>query len=119
MPVTWRSIEEKAVFSTCRQREAIRDPPGPSLEANRIWLSYSTFKTPPYVGCRNTDVRWIVVVIDSQTGELDPLAIDGWVDYLGYDVKRKRLYASCGAGQVYTYPTQEDGTYREPRLTPL
>ena len=67
-----------------------------------------------YVGCRNTDVRGTIVVIDTQTGkELDSLAIGGWVDYLGYDVKRKRIYASCGVGQVYTYQTQEDGTYRE------
>lgn len=40
----------------------------------------------------------------SQTGkELDSLAIGGCVDHLGYDVKRKGLYASCGVGQVDTY----------------
>ena len=67
-----------------------------------------------YVGCRNTDVRGTIVVIDTQTGrELDALAIGGWVDYLAYDSKRKRIYASSGVGEVYTYEEQKDGSYRE------
>ena len=71
-----------------------------------------------YVGCRNTDVRGTIVVIDTQTGkELDSLAIGGWVDYLAFDANRKRIYASCGVGEVYAYEEQENGSYRELPLT--
>ena len=67
-----------------------------------------------YVGCRSSDVRGTIVVIDTQTGkELDALAIGGWVDYLAFDGKRNRIYASCGVGEVYTYEEQKDGSYRE------
>ena len=67
-----------------------------------------------YVGCRNTDMHGTIIVIDTQTGkELDSLAIGGWVDYLAYDTKRKRVYAACGVGEVYTYEEQSDGSYRE------
>lgn len=71
-----------------------------------------------YVGCRNTDMHGAIVVIDTQTRkELDSLAIGGWVDYLAYDTKKKRVYASCGVGEVYAYEEQNNGRYRELPLT--
>lgn len=67
-----------------------------------------------YVGCRTTDVRGTIVVIDTQTGkEIASLPIGGWVDYMAYDSKRKRIYAACGVGEVYTYQKQKDGNYRQ------
>lgn len=66
-----------------------------------------------YVGCRDTDVRGSIVVIDTETGrELDRLPIGGWVDSLFYDSQRLRLYASCGVGEVFTYLLQPDGSYK-------
>jgi DNA-binding beta-propeller fold protein YncE len=71
-----------------------------------------------YVGCRTTDVHGSIVVIDTETGkETESLPIGGWVDYMAYDSKRSRIYASCGVGEVYTYQRQKDGSYRQLPLT--
>ena len=66
-----------------------------------------------YVGCRDTDVRGSIVVVDTATGrELDRLAIGGWVDSIFYDSSKGRVYASCGVGEVYTYQHRADGSYQ-------
>ncbi len=66
-----------------------------------------------YVGCRDTDVRGSIVVVDTTTGkELDRLPIGGWVDSMFYDPQRRRIYASAGVGEVFTYERQMDGSYR-------
>lgn len=49
-----------------------------------------------FVGCRKEPK---LVVIDSDSGrEIASVEIPGDVDDLAYDVKRKRVYASCGEG---------------------
>ena len=66
-----------------------------------------------YVGCRDTDVRGSIVILDSETGkELERLPIGGWVDSMFYDPERHTIYASSGVGEVFTYQHQNDGTYR-------
>jgi hypothetical protein len=51
-----------------------------------------------FVGCRKAPM---VVVMDMDTGkEITGVPIPGDVDDLFYDVKRKKLYASCGDGAI-------------------
>jgi len=67
-----------------------------------------------FVGCRDTDVRGSIVVVDTDTGkELDRLPIGGWVDSLFYDAAKRRIYASAGVGVVFTYQPQPDGSYKQ------
>lgn len=67
-----------------------------------------------FVGCRDTDVRGSIVVVDTETGkELDRLPIGGWVDSLFYDSAKGRIYASTGVGEVFTYHSQPDGSYKQ------
>ncbi len=67
-----------------------------------------------FVGCRNAEKSGAIIVLDTRTGkELDVLPIGGWVDYVTYDARSRRVYASCGApflngGDVYVY--QQNGT---------
>lgn len=66
-----------------------------------------------YVGCNDGDVRGSIVVIDTRTGEpLRRLPIGGWVDSLYYDGARRRLYASTGIGEVFTYEWVSGDTWR-------
>jgi len=66
-----------------------------------------------YVGCRDTDVRGSIIVVDSQTGkEIDRLPIGGWVDSMFYEPKTNRIYASSGVGEVFTYEHETDGSYK-------
>ena len=66
-----------------------------------------------YVGCRDTDVRGSIVIVDTQTGkELKRLPIGGWVDSMFYDPATSRIYASSGVGEVFTYQRQPDGSYK-------
>jgi len=66
-----------------------------------------------YVGCRDTDVRGSIIVVDTETGkELDRLPIGGWVDSMFYDPKENRIYASSGVGEVFTYEHETDGGYK-------
>src|ERR1035437_7081292 len=66
-----------------------------------------------YVGCRDTDVRGSIVVVDTETGkELERLPIGGWVDSIFYVPEKRRIYASSGVGEVFTYERQDDGSYR-------
>ncbi len=76
-------------------------------------LAYDPATHRLFIGCRNTDVRGSVIVMDSTTGKvLQSLPIGGWVDQIEYDFKRKRLYASCGTGQVFTFGRTAQGSYR-------
>jgi DNA-binding beta-propeller fold protein YncE len=51
-----------------------------------------------YIGCRKEPM---VVIFDTELGkETGSVAIPGGIDDLHIDVKRKRLYASCGEGFV-------------------
>ena len=67
-----------------------------------------------FVGCRNAEQSGVIIILDTRSGkELDTLPIGGWVDYITYDARSKRIYASCGVplpngGDVYVY--QQDGT---------
>jgi len=71
-----------------------------------------------YVGCRDTDVRGSIVIVDTDTGrELDRLPIGGWVDSMFYDGQRGLIYASCGVGEVYTYQRVSGDTFKEVGLT--
>ncbi|MFL6307324.1 MAG: YncE family protein [Candidatus Sulfotelmatobacter sp.] len=66
-----------------------------------------------YVGCRDTDVRGSIVIVNTQTGkELERLPIGGWVDSMFYDPATSRIYASSGVGEVLTYERQADGRYK-------
>src|SRR5262249_13769413 len=59
-----------------------------------------------YVGCRTPPK---VVVMDAKSGkELAGIDIPADIDDLFFDVKRKRLYASCGAGHLAVIQ-QKDG----------
>ena len=66
-----------------------------------------------YVGCRDTDVRGSILVVDTGTGkELERLPIGGWVDSLFYDRVKGRIYASAGVGQVFTYERRKNGSFK-------
>ena len=66
-----------------------------------------------YVGCNEGDVRGSIVSLDTRSGaELQKLPIGSWVDSLSYDVRRRRVYASTGVGEVFTYEWMPDGSYR-------
>ena len=65
-----------------------------------------------YVGCNESDVRGSIVIVDTQTGrEVQKLAVGSWVDSMFYDARRRRIYASAGVGEVFTYERQSDGSY--------
>jgi DNA-binding beta-propeller fold protein YncE len=66
-----------------------------------------------YVGCNDGDVRGSIIVIDTSTGEqLTRLPIGSWVDSMFYDAPRRRLYASTGVGEIFTFERQADDRYR-------
>jgi DNA-binding beta-propeller fold protein YncE len=70
-----------------------------------------------FVGCRDTESSGTLDVIDTETGkELETYPLGGWVDYIVYDPRTKRIYASCGApvadgGALYVYEGNEQGHY--------
>jgi DNA-binding beta-propeller fold protein YncE len=70
-----------------------------------------------FVGCRNTETSGVIVVFDTQTGkEIESLPIAGWVDYMAYDPRTSRIYATCGkgpdgVGSVYVYHQNGSGHY--------
>jgi DNA-binding beta-propeller fold protein YncE len=67
-----------------------------------------------FVGCRDTNVRGSIVVIDTQTSrESARIPIGGWVDSLFFDPASLRIYASCGVGEVFTLTRQSNGQYRK------
>jgi DNA-binding beta-propeller fold protein YncE len=96
-------LKKRAVIATwpltmSNRNEAI------ALDAEHHWL---------YVGCNDSDVRGSIVVVDTQTGkELQRLRIGSWVDSMFYDSSRRRIYASTGVGEVFTYERQTDGSYQ-------
>jgi DNA-binding beta-propeller fold protein YncE len=66
-----------------------------------------------YVGCNDGDVRGSIIVIDTSTGEqLTRLPIGSWVDSMFYDAPRRRIYASTGVGEIFTFERQADDRYR-------
>jgi len=71
-----------------------------------------------FVGCRNTELSGVIVVFDTQTGkEIGALPIAGWVDYMAYDPRTGRIYASCGkglggVGDVYVFHQTDPDHYR-------
>jgi DNA-binding beta-propeller fold protein YncE len=65
-----------------------------------------------FIGCRNTDASGVIVVIDTQTGkEVGALPIGGNVDYMDFDSRNERLYATCGTGNVFVYQEQSPDQY--------
>jgi DNA-binding beta-propeller fold protein YncE len=67
-----------------------------------------------FIGCRKPHS---VVVVDSETGkEVASVAIPDDIDDLFYDAKRKRLYASCGAGSLAVI-RQKDADHYEMQET--
>jgi DNA-binding beta-propeller fold protein YncE len=55
-----------------------------------------------YIGCRKDQMKEpVVVIFDTEVGkEVGSVAIPGGIDDLHIDLKRKRLFASCGEGFV-------------------
>jgi DNA-binding beta-propeller fold protein YncE len=77
-------------------------------------LAYDPALRRLYVGCRDTEVRGQIVVLDATNGKrITSLPIGGWTDQIEWDAARKRLYTSCGTGQVFTYQLEPGGKYRE------
>jgi len=65
-----------------------------------------------FVGCRNTDASGVIVVIDTQTGkEVGSLPVGGNVDYMDFDSRNGRLYATCGTGNVFVYQEHSPDQY--------
>ncbi len=65
-----------------------------------------------FVGCRTTDASGVIVVIDTETGkEVESLPIGGNVDYLDFDARNGRLYATCGTGNVFVYQENSPDKY--------
>jgi WD40 repeat protein len=65
-----------------------------------------------FVGCRNTDASGVIVVIDTETGkEINSLPVGGNVDYMDFDSRNNRLYATCGTGNVYVYEEDSPEKY--------
>jgi len=66
-----------------------------------------------FIGCRNTDASGVIVVIDTETGkEVGSLPIGGNVDYLDFDSRNGRLYATCGTGNVFVYQEHSPDQYK-------
>jgi DNA-binding beta-propeller fold protein YncE len=63
-----------------------------------------------YVGCRKEPM---IVIVDTESGkEIAGVPIPGGVDDLHLDLKRKRLYASCGEGFLVVFE-QKDADHLE------
>ncbi len=84
-----------------------------TMGKNNMAFAFDPERHLLYVGCRDTDVRGSIVIVDTQTGkELKRLPIGGWVDSMFYDPATSRIYASSGVGEVFTYQRQPDGSYK-------
>jgi DNA-binding beta-propeller fold protein YncE len=68
-----------------------------------------------FIGCRNSETTGVVVVFDTNTGrELQSVPIGGWVDYIAFDARTGRVYATSGdtpekTGAVYVFQEDSDG----------
>jgi DNA-binding beta-propeller fold protein YncE len=61
-----------------------------------------------FVGCRNSDMSGVIVVLDTRTGrEIEALPIGGLVDYMAFDPRSGRIYASCGTAYTYVYQERD------------
>jgi DNA-binding beta-propeller fold protein YncE len=84
-----------------------------AMGKNNMAFAFDPERHLLYVGCRDTDVRGSIVIVNTQTGkELERLPIGGWVDSMFYDPATNRIYASSGVGEVFTYQRQADGRYK-------
>jgi DNA-binding beta-propeller fold protein YncE len=84
-----------------------------TMGKNNMAFAFDRERHLLYVGCRDTDVRGSIVIVNTQTGkELGRLPIGGWVDSMFYDPAMSRIYASSGVGEVFTYQRQPDGSYK-------
>lgn len=65
-----------------------------------------------FIGCRDSETTGVIVVVDANTGqELQAVPIGGWVDYIAFEPRTGRIYATCGNGPAGTgavYVFQED-----------
>src|SRR5262249_9795228 len=69
-----------------------------------------------FIGCRKGPM---IVVMDSETGkEITSIAIPGDIDDLFFDVKGKRLYASCGDGFLAVIRQVDANRYEEMEKIP-
>ena len=65
-----------------------------------------------FVACRTRDLHGHIVVFDTGTGkELDALPIGGHVDSLTFDETSRRLYATCGSGEIDVYQQHDADHY--------
>jgi DNA-binding beta-propeller fold protein YncE len=63
-----------------------------------------------FVGCRKEP---LVVVMDTETGkEVATVPVPADIDDVYLDAKRKRLYASCGAGELAVIEQQDADQYK-------
>jgi DNA-binding beta-propeller fold protein YncE len=84
-----------------------------TMGKNNMAFAFDPERHLLYVGCRDTDVRGSIVIVNTQTGkELERLPIGGWVDSMFYDPATNRIYASSGVGEVFTCQRQADGRYK-------
>jgi DNA-binding beta-propeller fold protein YncE len=84
-----------------------------TMGKNNMAFAFDQERQLLYVGCRDTDVRGSIVIVNAQTGkELARLPIGGWVDSMFYDPATSRIYASSGVGEIFTYQRQPDGSYK-------
>lgn len=59
---------------------------------NNMALAYDPVLYRLYVGCRDTEVRGQIVVLDATSGKrITSLPIGGWTDQIKWDATRKRL----------------------------
>jgi YVTN family beta-propeller protein len=62
-----------------------------------------------FVGCRNEPK---LLIIDTQTGKtISSLSIDGDIDDIFYNAKRKEIYLSCGSGYIDVVKQVDANTY--------
>lgn len=67
------------------------------------------------IGCRNSGATGVIVVFDTKTGrELQSVPIGGWVDYITFDPRTRKVYATCGnnpdgTGAVYVFQEDDAG----------
>lgn len=62
-----------------------------------------------FVGCRNEPQ---LLIIDTQTGKtISSFSIDGDIDDIFYNAKRKEIYLSCGGGYIDVFKQIDANTY--------
>jgi len=65
-----------------------------------------------FVATRSGQLHGDIVVMDTETGkEITTLPIGGLVDYLAFDPKNGRIYATCSTAEVYVYQERAADSY--------